>query len=105
MFKLAENNEKFVFQVEILGADRAPVEGYFGPLLKAMERKESVVAQDVLINIPDNVFFFLQLDQDEYTAKPSEWLKNKLDSIQLPSARDIPENIAIPFNVMLGKDE
>ena len=103
LFKIAEKNEMFVFQVEILGADRAPIEGYFGPLIKAIERKESVVAQDVLINIPDNVFFFLQLDQDEYTAKPSEWLKNKLNSIQLPSVRD--ENIAIPFNVMLGKDE
>jgi len=100
LFKIAEKNEMFVFQVEILGADRAPIEGYFGPLLKAMERKESVVAQDVLMNIPDNIFFFLQLDQDEYTAKPSDWLKNKLDSIQLPSVRDIPKNIAIPFNVM-----
>ncbi len=105
LFKIAEKNEKFVFQVEILGADRAPIEGYFGPLLKAMERKESVVAQDVLINIPDNVFFFLQLDQDEYTAKPSEWLKNRLGSIQLPSVQHMPKNIAIPYNVLLRKDE
>ncbi len=105
LFKLAEKNEKFIFQVEILGADRAPIEGYFGPLLKAMERKKSLVAEDVLLNIPDNILFFLQLDQDEYSAKPSNWLKNKLNFIEFPVVQDMPLKIAIPANVLLKKEE
>jgi len=105
LLKLAEKNENFIFQVEILGADRAPIEGYFGPLLKAMQRRERVVAEDVLLNIPDNIFFFLQLDQDEYSAKPSNWLKNKLNFIEFPVVQDMPLKIAIPANVLLKKEE
>jgi len=84
LIKIAAKNKKsLVFLVEILGANRAPIEGYFGSLIKAIERKEKLIVKDIVIDIPDNIFFFLQLDHDEYTAKLSKWLEDKLKTITI----------------------
>ncbi len=101
LIKIAAENKKNIFLVEILGANRAPIEGYFGSLIKAIERKEKLIVKDIVVDIPDNIFFFLQLDHDEYTAKLSKWLAGKLKPITIPPPIEISKKISIPAEVFL----
>jgi len=102
LFKIAEKaEEELIFQVEILGANRAPIEGYLGPLLKAIEGKGGFVVENTIVRVPENIVFFLQLDSDEYTAKPSEWLSNKLFYLsEVPSLEKLPNKVAVPLHIL-----
>lgn len=102
IFKIAEENKELIIQIEILGANRAPIEGYLGPLIKAADRKEYVIFENKIIKIPENIIFVLQLDDDEYTAKLSQWLNGKLCFWgEFLSLEKLALKIAIPFNVLL----
>jgi hypothetical protein len=103
VFDFAKENRDIIFQVEILGADRAPIEGYFGIIIKSFEKDRRIVLEDSIVEIPFNVFFFLQLDNDEYCANSSEWLKKSLNSIEFPSIKKIPKKIFVPFDVFFRR--
>jgi hypothetical protein len=100
VIQASKQRPELIFQVEILGADRAPVEGYLGPLIKAIDRKEKVAVKDNLMEIPWNLFFFLQFDNDEYCAKPSNWLKERLNFIKITSMDFHLKNKFIPANIL-----
>ena len=89
-----------IFHVEILGANRAPLEGYLGPLIKAIERNEKIPIKDDIMEIPRNLFFFLQFDNDEYCAKPSSWLKEMLNSIKVIPMDLHSKNIFVPTDIL-----
>ena len=102
IFKIAERAAgELLFQVQILGANRAPIEGYLSPLLKTIERQEALTIENTLIKVPDNILFFFQFDSDDYTAKRSEWLNSKFSSLNnIPSLEKLQNKIAIPLDVL-----
>ncbi len=97
---LALKNKEIIFQVEILGANRAPIEGYFGPLLKALPQKRKVIMETHITEIPINMFFFLQLDSDDYCAKLSHLLDKRLLPVEIISLSKISKEIFVPFDVL-----
>lgn len=107
VFRIAEKaTEEILFQIEILGANRAPIEGYLGPILKAIERKDNIIVDNNIIGIPENVVFFLQLDDDQYTAKPSDWLSSKLFTLsEIPSLEKLPNKIAVPLKILRENED
>jgi len=67
--EIAGANQDLSFKVIILSANRAPVECYFNPIIKAIKNKISIVYNKELLKIPKNVYWFLQFDNDNYCAK------------------------------------
>lgn len=100
VIQFSEQKQDMIFHVEILGANRAPLEGYLGPLIKAIERNEKIPIKDDIMEIPRNLFFFLQFDNDEYCAKPSNWLKEMLNSIKVIPMDLHSKNIFVPTDIL-----
>jgi len=100
----ALKNPGIIFQVEILGANRAPIEAYLGPLLKTLPQKRKIIMDTHFAEIPINMFFFLQLDSDDYCAKPSPLLAQKLQSMNVISPGKISKEIFVPFNVLFKEE-
>ena len=98
--QFAGKEPDMLFQVEILGADRAPVEGYLGPLIKALTKNEKIVISDRLLEIPRNLLFFLQFDKDEYCANLSNWSKKILHPIKVPSLDSISKKIFVSAEIL-----
>lgn len=76
LFDVADTTPQNIFQIFILGANRAPIEGYFYPLIKAVEANHPLIYQDELLKMPDNIIFFLQIDEDKYSAILSDNIKS-----------------------------
>lgn len=100
VIQFSKQRRDMIFHVEILGADRAPLEGYLGPLIKAIERNEKIPIKDDIMEIPWNLFFFLQFDNDEYCAKPSNWLKERLNYIKITPIDFHSKNMFVPADVL-----
>jgi hypothetical protein len=100
----ALKNPEIIFQVEILGANRAPIEGYLGPLLKTLPQKRKIIIGKHFEEIPINMFFFLQLDSDDYCAKPSPLLAQRLQSMNVISLDKISKEIFVPFDVLFKEE-
>jgi hypothetical protein len=90
-----------IFQVEILGADRAPVEGYLAPLIKAIGKKEKIIIKNMVMEIPLNLFFFLQFDNDEYCAKRSNWITEMISTIKVIPLDSLSKKIFVPTDILL----
>lgn len=95
LFNLAEENRDNLIQLVILGANRAPIEGYFYQIIKAIETNLPLVYEDDIFTIPNNIIFFFQIDDDIYSAKLSDSLKKYICEINQDNINELitQENI------------
>lgn len=95
LFNLAEENKDNLIQLVILGANRAPIEGYFYQVIKAIEANLPLVYEDDIFIIPNNIVFFFQIDDDIYSAKLSDGLKKYIREINQDNINELitQENI------------
>lgn len=88
--KIVKNFSNCCFACVIYNSNRAPIECYFNNIINAIENHTSLVVEDELIDIPENIIFLFQLDDDEYSAKLSKFLSNLL--IKLPDGVNYETN-------------
>lgn len=81
LFNFAKENPNNLIQLIILSANRAPIEGYFYQIIKAIEANLLLVYKNDIFVIPDNIIFFFQIDDDIYSAKLSDSIKKYIHEV------------------------
>lgn len=69
------------FSMIIYNANRAPIECYFSNVINAVQEDIAITYEEKVIKIPDNIVFFFQINDDEYSAKLSENYSKLIKSI------------------------
>lgn len=96
---------ELIFRIVIQGADRAPIEGYLGQLIKAIKLNLPIIVDEKVIHIPKNMIFFLQLDRDNYTAKPSEWLNELITNFKIDKIKPLSIDVFVTNDTIIGDIE
>jgi len=86
----------------VFAANRAPIEGYLTPLITSMKISQPIVYKGTALWPPTGLRIALQIDQDDYSAKPSNWLLNTFQPLDLPSFTLPSNKFAVDPKILTG---